>query len=163
MTALLRAVCLGLLLSIGVLAQPATPAAPVPTQVLNAKKIFVSNVPGFQIPESSGGSYRTYNQFYAAMKVWGKYELVTTPADSDVVFEVSFTNPLTNVSSGNATGKLLVNLLIVDPKTNVPLWWISEEAEGAILSRTMDKNFDHAMAKLIERLKKLVGDLPDKP
>ena len=32
----------------------------------------------------------TYNEFYAAMKSWGRYELVSSPADADMVFEIRF-------------------------------------------------------------------------
>lgn len=33
----------------------------------------------FVWPQYSGGPDRLYNEFYAAMKSWGRYELVSTP------------------------------------------------------------------------------------
>ena len=39
----------------------------------------------------SGGPDRAYNEFYAAMKTWGRYELVAAPRDADLVFEIRLT------------------------------------------------------------------------
>ena len=55
------------------LAQTASvmPAAPLPSQILTAKKVFISN--------ADAGTMDNYNQFYAAIKTWGRYELVSAP------------------------------------------------------------------------------------
>ena len=37
----------------------------------------------------NGGPDRPYNQFYAAMKAWGRYEVLSSPPDADLVFEIS--------------------------------------------------------------------------
>ena len=63
------------------------PSAPIPTQILTCKKVFVSN------GESNAKTTipnLTYNEFYAHMKSWGKYELSPAPADADLVFEIRF-------------------------------------------------------------------------
>ena len=57
---------------------------------LTVQRWLLLNVPG--------GSNEPYNRFYAAMKSWGRYELVASPADADWVFEIRFTAPL--VDSG---------------------------------------------------------------
>jgi hypothetical protein len=45
------------------------PAAPLPAQILTAKKVFISNAGGgFDKDLWSGNPSRTYNQFYGAMK-----------------------------------------------------------------------------------------------
>jgi hypothetical protein len=67
---------------------PEVPVAPVRAQVLEGKKAFISN------GESTGHTGipdRAYNEFYAAMKAWGRYHLVPTPAEADLVLEVRFT------------------------------------------------------------------------
>lgn len=57
---------------------PDTPAAPVPVQIASARKVFISNAgqeSSFRAVHDqwySGGPNRTYNQFYAAMKDWGR-------------------------------------------------------------------------------------------
>ena len=66
--------------------------APVPPLILAAKKVFIANGGGdeslFDMPQYSGGPDRLYNEFYAAMKSWGRYELVSTPGEADLVFEI---------------------------------------------------------------------------
>src|SRR5690242_18782986 len=43
----------------------AVPPAPVPSPIAAAKKVFISNAPGNNLPTSLGGPDRTYNEFYA--------------------------------------------------------------------------------------------------
>ena len=66
---------------------PEPPAAPIPTQILTGKQVFISNSdsPVDSILEAPN---LTYNNFYAQIKTWGKYELVSAPADADLVFEI---------------------------------------------------------------------------
>jgi hypothetical protein len=69
----------------------ATNPAPVPAQILAAKKVFIANGGGDEACYGdealySGGPDRTYNEFYAAMKNWIRYELAIAPADADLVF-----------------------------------------------------------------------------
>jgi hypothetical protein len=44
------------------------PVAPLPAVIASAKKIFLSN---------GGGSNLAYDAFYASLKEWGKYEIVS--------------------------------------------------------------------------------------
>jgi len=130
------------------------PAAPVPAQILNAKKVFIANggaaVYGIrQFIAYHGGPNRPYNEFYAAMKKWGRYELAAGPADADLVLEVSLT------PSGSAGDFPSLHLAIVDPKTHILLWAINERVEGAALLGHRDDNFDHGMSALVDDLKYL--------
>jgi hypothetical protein len=65
------------------------PSAPVPSPITAARKVFISNAPGNNLPPSLGGPDRTYNEFYAAMKGWGHYQLVAAPSDADLILEIS--------------------------------------------------------------------------
>jgi hypothetical protein len=70
--------------------------APAPPQIAAAQKVFISNAGGSSldavIDETifNGGPDRPYNQFYAARKSWGRYDLVSSPADADLVLEISW-------------------------------------------------------------------------
>ena len=104
--------------------------------------------------------HRTYNQFYAALKSWGRYELVSTPANCDVVFEIQFTDATTGgkVFKGDTIGPAdepKFRLAIVDPKTHVVLWAFIEHVEWANLQGHRDKNFDEALAKVVNDVKAL--------
>src|SRR5215469_7996977 len=71
-----------LMLSISALAQQAEeiPDAPVPSAIVNSKVVFISNggeQSNYRMVVSDhyyeGGPNRVYNQFYQAMKTWGRY------------------------------------------------------------------------------------------
>lgn len=167
MTRQFKATVLGVSLAISLLpvsilaaeqAKPAPPA-PIPAQILAAKKVFVANAGGdeplIDDGQFSGGSDRTYNQLYAAMKAWGRYELVGAPADADLLFEIEFSvPPIAGVASrGDSIGGRpydpQIRLVIRDPKTNALLWAFTEHAAWALLQGNRDKNFDQALARIV--------------
>ena len=128
-----------------------TPRAPVPTQILDAKKVFIGNAGGEESRLFSGGPDRAYNQFYAAMKSWGRYELVATPADADLVFEIQVTFPYP-VSQGAR-----FRVAIRDPKTHAALWAFVAWAEPAGRQSNRDKNFDAALNRIVSSLQELAA------
>jgi hypothetical protein len=134
------------------------PPAPIPTPIFTAKKVFISNASG-EIAVPAGTPEVTYNEFYAAMKSWGRYELVSAPADADLVFQIHFTLVIgpTDVTkgSGASTQTFQIRLMILDPKTQVVLWPIVEHVKPWARGATGRKNFDQAMATLVDDLKKL--------
>jgi hypothetical protein len=118
------------------------PAAPIPAQIRAAKKVFVANGGGdehsYDEPWFSGGTDRAYNQFYAAMKSWGRFDLVAAPADADILIEVRFalSQAEQRVMKGDSIGTPLdprFRLEIRDPKSNALLWGFTEHAQWAIL------------------------------
>ena len=136
-------------------------AAPIPTQIQLAKKIFIANGggddPGIDEPIFSGGVDRSYNQFYAAMKSAGRYELVGSPAEADLLFEIRFlVQPSeTKVFKGDTLGPTYdpqFRLEIRDPKTNALLWAFTEHMEWAILQGNRNRNFDQASARIVTDL-----------
>jgi hypothetical protein len=144
------------------------PPAPIPPQIIAAKKIFIANAGGEDSDAYSGGRDRTYNQFYAAMKSWGRYEIVSSPGEADLLCEIQFVlAPFSRqVVKGDSTGPEWADpqfrLIIRDVKTNAALWAIREHAAMAILQSNRDKNFDEALAKLIDAAQKL-APLPQAP
>jgi hypothetical protein len=50
--------------------------------------------------------------------------------------------------------------VIIDPKTHITLWNITEYMQGAMLLGNRDKNFDQAMTTVIARLKGLTVPSP---
>jgi hypothetical protein len=165
---------LGLLCTIGLLSIPvfgkqqpkdSSPTALVPAPIATAQKIFVSNAPGDSLPASLGGPARPYHEFYAAIKSWGHYQLASSPADADLVLEISFSNPIVGVnvmstSGGGSTSALLLKLVIVDPKTNIPMWWFTEsfglKSGFSHRKETLDSNFHVSIAALVDDVRELV-------
>lgn len=140
-------------------------AAPIPAQISAAKKVFVANAgaddPSTEEPLFAGGPDRAYNQFYAAMKTWGKYELVSSPAEADLLFDIRFMAPpmaqpvFKGDSMGAAAFDPQLRLEIRDPKSNAILWGFTEHLQWAILKGNRDKNFDLAMARIVADTQKL--------
>jgi hypothetical protein len=156
-------------LIIAILATPALPAqqpkdaAPILAQITAAKKVFISNAGQDDLGGFGAEPDRTYNQFYSAVKSWGQYQLVTTPGDADLVFEISFGVQAVgaNVVKGDTVGTGYApsfRLLIVDPKAHFTLWAFTQHINWAKLSSNRDKDFDQGMADLMSGLKKLTGE-----
>lgn len=135
-------------------------AAPIPTQITAAKRVFIANGGGdirwHDDPLFSGGVDRSYSQFYAAIKSAGRYELVTAPADADLIFEIEFLVPTAEPQAAARLESLAtvpfdpqLRLTIRDPKTNVLLWGFTEHVQWAILRGNRDKNFDDAMTRVL--------------
>jgi hypothetical protein len=160
--ATIAALAVMLFSALAMFAQEAKPvaAAPVPSQITSAKKVFVSNAGVDAIVLNTfrrlGDPDRPYNQFYAAMKEWGRYELVSSPADADLVYEIRFTAPITD------TGKITsfapqYGVTIVDAKTHFTLWTLGEPVEGAFRKATFERNLNTAMNGLMENVRKLAA------
>ena len=113
-----------------------------------------------------GGPDRAYNQFYAAIKGLGQYELTASPADADLVLAIS---QLVLRDGQNRVVRSELKLNILDPKTHVSLWSLSEPIERKIgvktgfislglgTNSTLERDFDKTMTKLVEDFKKLAG------
>jgi len=134
--------------------------APVPDQIGAAQKVFVSNAGGESFENViddtvfSGGPDRPYNEFYGALKSWGRYEIVWSPENADLILEISWNLTDTGLKLP-VLGQLRLRLL--DPKTHVTLWSFIEYVRGAILLGNRDKNFDLAMNAIVSRLKLFAG------
>src|SRR6266566_3950796 len=109
--------------------------APFPAQIYSGRKVFVSNAGGDSNHSYSGEPQRLYNQFYAALKSWGRYDLAGSRAVSDPQFR----------------------LVILDPGTRVTLWVFTEHIEPALLQGNRDKNFDQALNYLLNDLRNVAG------
>jgi hypothetical protein len=148
--------------------------APVPTQILTAKKVFISNAGAeWDARIWTGDSARTYNEFYAAIQEWGRYELVSAPGDADLILQISFAQPLGDVnvfgpSGGSTIGSSAKDpqfrLVLLDPKTHVVLWAFTEHLQpGAGLKKARDRVFDETLSAVVNDLKILTTPRAAKP
>jgi hypothetical protein len=150
------------LLSLPALQAQATKPAPLPSQILTAKKVFISNAGGLlDLKMVSGDRRRDYNQFYAAIQAWGRYELVASPADADLVLQISI------IYIPREMGTEVVpfpsfRLALIDPKTNIALWVLDEflvdrPGLAMIREKNRDKAFDEAINRVVDDLKALTA------
>jgi hypothetical protein len=145
----------------------AAPPAPIPSPIAAAKKVFISNAPGSSLPTSFGGPDLAYNEFYAAMKGWGHFELVAAPSDADLILEISFTSSLSSVGGTSTSGCISshdteLRLVILDARMHVPLWWFNEGVNPKVSfghrPEAVASAFNQSTATLVDNLKKLVSE-----
>jgi hypothetical protein len=138
------------------------PAAPLPAAIVNAKKIFLAN---------SGGSNLAYDAFYSKMKDWGKYEVVGSPDDADLVVELALrvdkngsrvwtsTNTYTHetqLHSAEIVDPQLI-LTIYDAKTKNSLWSETDHRRLARLEKNREKETVNSAQRLVDDLKARVS------
>ncbi|MGA7155278.1 MAG: hypothetical protein WBY53_00430 [Acidobacteriaceae bacterium] len=158
---------LGLLMLTACMEKPAPPPPPPPpniaAQIANAKRVFVSNLGSNDVAAANipGGANACFNTFYASLQRWGHYQLVSSPKDADLVFEISATERHwertgLDVTSnhGAITFPAIITLSIDDPSKKSTLW----TTEVGFLStantrKTKLKQFNEAIEALTNRLK----------
>jgi len=143
-------------------APPAFSVAPVPGKIYSAKKVFVSNAgsdSGLFPHPFSGDPDRPYNQFFANIEALGRYEIVSDPAQADLVLELQLSAPNgpqnPNKQSGASDPLPMFRLVIYDAKTHFILWALTESVDPALQQKTHDRNFDEALANLTEDFKRV--------
>jgi len=73
-----------------------SPGSSVPSpRIAAAKSVFIMNAGSENRAEKArtfftGGPDRAYNEFYAAMKDWGRFRLVSSPAGADLIVEIQY-------------------------------------------------------------------------
>jgi hypothetical protein len=131
------------------------PAAPVPTQLLIAKKVFISNI-GPDGASRAALSYvpvdDPYNMFYSAMKSWGRFDLAPTPADADVVFEIRLA-----ALGCEAIFHPEFVLTAIDSRTHFVLWTFHAPVPPTYRTKSIRKNVGLAMVNLMDQVQKLTS------
>jgi hypothetical protein len=132
---------------------------PAPPQPKARLKVFISNLPGEDEPGISDSPVKTYDNFYAAMKRAGQYELVSDPAQADLLFQLLYARPwhcvmgfgtIEDPTKYRETEEFdpVIGVTALDRKTHALL-----EAHDTDLKqkqKTWDKNFEKAMETLVE-------------
>ena len=143
--------------AIGAEALSALPAAPVPIQVLSAKKVFLSNL-GADAEATVAflniaNPDTAYNGFFAAMKSLGQYDLTATPGESDLILEFRVT--AAQLSSGSFIQYLAyLNLSVVDTKSHYVLWTLRSPLK---VTKQIDEDVKVSVATLINSMKSLTA------
>jgi hypothetical protein len=134
------------------------PPAPLPAIVVSAKKIFLTN---------GGGSNLAYDTFYSEMKNWGKYEIVGSPENADLIVEISYHvehngtrvwstsntyDGTTQVHSAQLMDPQLV-LTIYDARTKNSLWETVDHRRLARREKNREKETINSAQRLVDELK----------
>jgi hypothetical protein len=165
--------CLGLVslsLTVSLIAQQTAPIAiaPVPASLLDAKTVFISNAgadSGLFPHPFTGDPDRAYNVFYADVVSWGRYQIVSTPGEADLVLELQLMAPNgpsnADKSKGASDPLPMLRLVIYDRPTHYVLWALTESIDPASRQKTHDHNFDEAVANLVLDAGRRTKSLPN--
>ncbi|HTW56552.1 MAG TPA: hypothetical protein VMD99_00325 [Terriglobales bacterium] len=134
-------------------AKPAPPPSHIPAQILSAKSVFISYAgiddpyTSLQVPKFAGGDPNgIYDQFYDAVKNWGRYQLVSAPADADLVLEISVHDtPRVNP---------ILHLRVLDPRSKVELWAFYETLAMS------PQGWDKTLGKIVGDLQLIATQIP---
>jgi hypothetical protein len=174
MNALIRRPLLSLCLSLPLFTvaclRVAPPPSPPPSpdviaRVTSAKKIFLSNGGEEQqfVQNIPGGPNEAYNELYASLKQWGRFQLVASPAQADLIFEIRGTERSAEVAGnpGSAQGvtyfPAFLNLSILDPSTQSSLYAITIWAGRDTTIPKGKIAFTKSIGTLTDRIKTIVS------
>jgi hypothetical protein len=135
------------------------PQSSVPAQIAAAHTIFlVNNGADANFPLSAEDAY---NEIYAALQEWGHFQLVSSPDQADLVFQLRDIAPITDVQ-GSRAGVYAINspafrLAIKDPRTNVTLWTITSPVPVAGRRTTRARWLNIAITNMVSRVKVLAN------
>jgi hypothetical protein len=145
-------------------ADPQLPgAAPIPPQIAQASKIFVSNAGGdVAFNAFTDGPNRAYNSFYTDLQHWGRYEIVSTAATADLIFEIRAVAPISDVTGTDGTVNSVASpqlrLRILAPANQVVLWTLTSSVRASGFQKHRDQQFDQSVVNLVNQLRQLVGE-----
>ncbi len=134
------------------------PPAPLPEAILNAKKIFLAN---------GGGSNLAYDAFYAKMKDWGRFQIVGSPDEADVIMELAYKvddhgtrvwsttntyNNTTQVHSAQLVDPQVI-LTVFDGKNKQLLWSTTDHRRLARREGNREKETINSAERIADLLK----------
>jgi hypothetical protein len=95
------------------------------------------------------------------MKTWGRYELVASPDDADLIFEIRLTilqlQHVRVLADDSPEVDSQFRIAIRDAKSHQSLWGLTEHAQGAVLQDNRDKNFEKALAAIVAEVQRIAG------
>jgi hypothetical protein len=140
-------------------AKPFAPA-PIPSQIASAHTVFLVN----QGADANfpGHTDEGYNALYASLQAWGHYQLVASPAQADLIFQLHAIAPITSVNGtdGNVSSYTTpeFQLTVVDQKTNTTLWTVTSPVNLSAKAKEHDRWFSLSVANLTSRIKVVTGE-----
>jgi len=137
---------------------PAT-NAPVPAQIASSHTIFLSNLGSDA--DFPVDSTQVYNDIYKALQVWGHYQLVSSPDQADLIFQLRVVSSVTTYYKGHGANATINNptfqLTILDSKSMVTLWTITSPVTLAGSKKTLARWLSISETNLISRIKVVAG------
>jgi len=144
-----------------------TSLAPLPAAVGHARKVFLLNGQTTAQYLTKNGNILAFDTLYADMESWGKYELVGSPTDADIVIELQYRpysrgsrsfgtyNPSANTVQTRSVDQIGADfaLVIYDAKSKEQLWSGSDACRAALKIKNQQKEVIRSVGRLVDDLK----------
>ena len=141
----------------------ATPISPS-ARLAAAKTAYLRNGGGSEIP---------YNVIESGVEGWGRFTLVDSPQQADVIIEVQAPEEETGTSVSSSDGHsasashdtsvAIIKLTVYDAKTHLPLWTVVERPKGGFKEKTRNDNLVKAAEKLVSEFRDRLEPPPAEP
>jgi hypothetical protein len=135
--------------------------APLPSELLTAKKVFLSKGVGATALTVKGGFDLAFDAFYSGMKDWGRYTITDKPEDADLIMQVSYSvesqGTEVNGDANRVSSRLIfegnLSLVVYNSQKKTELWSTSTAPGKAFLKKNQEKEMIKAGEKLVNNLK----------
>ena len=124
---------------------PAPPSAPLPAALATAHKLFLGNAGD----QDNAECVRAYNDFYAGLTSLHRFELVTDPAQADLILELHYEFSFGLGVEGNSIAPRQFRVLFIEPVHHVILWSLTERSNYAVRKKNRDKDLDQTVSALV--------------
>lgn len=130
--------------------------------------------------KNGGGGGIPFDVISEGVQGWGRYQIVNSPEEADLVIEVastssgngisvsggSSTDPRTGFPTESATNTRelsvdRIRLVVYDARSKMPLWSASEQPKGAMRDKARKDNVVEAAQRLVTKFRERVE--PDAP
>lgn len=131
--------------------------------------------------KNAGGSDVPFNVVSDAVQGWGRYKIVDSPEDADIIIEVASpdgngsvvmssttsTDPLSGMPATSSTSShelsvTRITLIVYDSKSKIALWSSSDQPKGGLRGKTRKDNVVLAAQHLAEKFRERVESEPGK-
>jgi hypothetical protein len=143
------------------------PEAPLPAAIVHARKAFLLNGQTTAQDLTKNGNMLAFDTLFADVKSWGKYELVDSPRDAEIVIELQYRpysegsrsfgvyNPSSNTVQTHSVAMAGADfaLVIYEAASKEPLWSVSDACGSARSARNQQKEVIKSIDRLVEGLK----------
>jgi hypothetical protein len=138
---------------------PVPPTAPLPARLSDTHSIFIGNAGD----QENADCLRAYNDFYAGVDALHQFQLVNDPAQADLVVELHYEISLAGSRVSGEDSSRQFRAVLIDSKSHVVLWSLTEQSNYAARQKNRDKNLDAVVDILVKDFASIVSPQPQAP
>ena len=106
----------------------------IPAQIASARTVFLSNNLGAPLADTD----KIFNEIYAGVQQLNRFTILTDPQTADLLLQFN----LVNSNNGGYGVVQTITLQIIDAKTHVILWSVSDSGQTKAIYGSKDRNLN---------------------